>query len=65
MNFSLFFREILFVKFRFITESILIFRNIFRFNSREMIQQLNIIFNRIFTVLRFKMHNRNFYDPAG
>jgi len=35
------------------------------FNSREMIQQLNIIFNRIFTVLRFKMHNRNFYDPAG
>ena len=30
-----------------------------------MIQQLNIIFNRIFMTLKFKMHNRNFYDPHG
>ena len=33
--------------------------------SREMIQQFNIIFKRIFNVLKFKMHNRNFYDPVS
>ena len=33
--------------------------------SREMIQQFNIIFKRIFNVLKFKMHNRNFYDPES
>ena len=33
--------------------------------DREMIQQFNIIFKRIFNVLKFKMHNRNFYDPVS
>lgn len=35
------------------------------FSDREMIQQFNIIFNRIFATLKFKMHNRNFYDPQS
>lgn len=30
-----------------------------------MIQQFNILFKRIFGVLKFKMHNRNFYDPKS
>ena len=33
--------------------------------DRDMIQQFNIIFKRIFNVLKFKMHNRNFYDPKS
>ena len=33
--------------------------------DRDMIQQFNIIFNRIFGVLKFKMHNRNYYDPVA
>jgi len=33
--------------------------------DREMIQQFNILFKRIFNVLKFKMHNRNFYDPQS
>jgi len=33
--------------------------------DKKMIQQFNIIFSRIFNVLKFKMHNRNFYDPVS
>ena len=33
--------------------------------DRNMIQQFNILFKRIFNVLKFKMHNRNFYDPQS
>jgi len=33
--------------------------------DRDMIQQFNIIFKRIFVMLKFKMHNRNFYDPES
>lgn len=33
--------------------------------DKAMIQQFNILFKRIFTVLKFKMHNRNFYDPKS
>lgn len=33
--------------------------------DRDMIQQFNILFKRIFGVLKFKMHNRNFYDPKS
>jgi hypothetical protein len=33
--------------------------------DRDMIQQFNIIFKRIFGTLKFKMHNRNYYDPAN
>ena len=35
------------------------------FSDRQMIQQFNIIFKRIFNVLKFKMHNRNYYDPVS
>ena len=35
------------------------------FTDQQMIQQFNIIFKRIFNVLKFKMHNRNYYDPVS
>lgn len=35
------------------------------YSDRQMIQQFNIIFKRIFNVLKFKMHNRNYYDPVS
>ncbi len=33
--------------------------------DRDVVQFFNILFNRIFRLLKFSQHNRNFYDPAG
>jgi len=33
--------------------------------DRDVVQFYNILFNRIFRMLKFSQHNRNFYDPAG
>jgi len=34
-------------------------------DSREVIQHYNILFNRIFRILKFSQHRRNFYDGAA
>jgi len=36
-----------------------------RAGDRDIVQFLNILFNRIFRVLKFSQHNRNFYDADG
>jgi hypothetical protein len=33
--------------------------------DRDVVQHYNILFNRIMRVLKFTMHNRNFYDAKG
>ena len=41
------------------------FKSARKSGDRDVVQHFNILFNKIFRILKFSQHNRNFYDAAG
>ncbi len=48
-----------------VSQVIVTFKREKKAGDHDVVQFFNILFNRIFRLLKFSQHNRNFYDPAG